>query len=325
LKKRPEIHSRITMMINRDGSPSAITGAVVPETWVADFRKITASLTALNPTWPFKLERGVPRAHATSPGGTDSSSFEMVGVPTLSFRTQSDYPYVHAWHTLYDLYSELVPYTAHQQHSALVTAVVAYGAANLERALPREGVYLGDGLYADIAIGAADAPSHIMTTLDFVNAPLQTANFVRIVEGKNADQRGPRGGGPMGGGPRPEVPPIGKVDVRDGTIAGLIVSDAQKSVAVPSLPLGANAALRHDAAGVLGVSGPNAFYLTLQKRAGLDKRATAIGKTIAGLDLLRSVKKGDAIRSIRIVRVGQAARDFKTDDETFQKLLEGKK
>ena len=322
LKKRPEIHSRITMMINRDGSPSAITGAVVPETWVADFRKITAPLTALNPTWPFKLERGVPRAHATSPAGTDSSSFEMVGVPTLSFRTQSDYPYVHAWHTLYDLYSELVPYTAHQQHSALVTAVVAYGAANLDKPLSREGVYLADGLYADIAIGAADAPSHIMTTLDFVNAPLQTANFVRIVEGKNAGQRGPRGGGPMGGGPRPEVPPIGKVDVRDGTIAGLVVSEAQKSVAIPSLPLAANPALKHDAAGVLGVSGPNAFILTLQKRAGLDKKATAIGKTIAGLDLLRSVKKGDAIRSIRIVRVGQAARDFKTDDEAFRKLLE---
>jgi len=37
------------------------------------------------------------------------------------------------------------------------------------------------------------------------------------------------------------------------------------------------------------------------------------------------VKKGDAIRSIRIVRAGQAARDFKTDDESFQKLLETKK
>jgi hypothetical protein len=251
-----------------------------------------------------------------------------MSVPTLSFRTQSDYVYTHAWHTLYDLYSELVPYTAHQQHSALVTAVVAYGAANLERPLPREGVYLADGLYADIALGAADSPVHIMTTLDFVNAPLQTANFVRIVEGKNAGQRGaaggPRGGG-RPGGPRPEIPPIGKVDVRGGLITGLVVSDVQKSVAIPALPLFPNPALRHDAAGVLGVSGPNAFTLTLQKRAGLDAKSTAIGKTIAGLDLLRTVKKGDAIRSIRIVRVGQAARDFKTDDEAFEKLLEAKK
>jgi hypothetical protein len=332
LKNHPGIADKISMMINRDGSPSAITGASVPETWLADFRRITAPLAALNPKWPFKLERGVPRAHATSPGGTDSSSFEMESVPTLRFTTQSDYNYNHAWHTLYDLYSELVPYTEHQRHSALVTAVVAYGAANLDRPLTREGVYLADGLYADLAIGTAEAPIHIMTSLDFVNAPLQTANFVRIVEGKGA-QRGPGGGpgagmrpgGPPGGGPRPEIPPIGKVDLRDGVVAGIVVSDIQKTVAIPGLPLTPNAVIKHDGAGILGVSGPNAFHLTLRKRAGLDKTATAIGKTIAGLDLLKTVKKGDAIRSIRIVRVGAAARDFKTDDEAFKKLLDTKK
>ncbi len=329
LKNHPGIAAKIMMMINRDSSPSAITGAVVPETWQSDFKRITAPLVALNPNWPFKLERGVPRAHATSPGGTDSSSFEMEAVPTLRFQTQTDYPYNHAWHTLADLYSELVPYTAQQQESALVTAVVAYGAANLDRPLPREGVYLADGLYADIALGSAEAPVHIMTSLDFVNAPLQTANFVRIVEGKGGGPRGPgmgpRGGGPPGAGPRPEIPPIGQVDLRDGLIVGLVVSDVQKSVAVPKLPPAGNPALKNDAAGVLGVSGPNTFYLTLRKRPGLDKTATAIGRTIAGLDLLKTVKKGEAIRSIRIVRVGQAARDFKTDDEAFKKLLEPKR
>ena len=34
LKKHPELHGKIVMMINRDGSPSAITGATVPETLV---------------------------------------------------------------------------------------------------------------------------------------------------------------------------------------------------------------------------------------------------------------------------------------------------
>ena len=329
VKNRPGIAPKIVMMVNRDGSPSAITGAGVPETWFPDFKTITAPLAALNPKWPFKLERAVPRAHATSPGGSDHTSFEMEGVPTLRFQTQTDYRYQHAWHTLADLYSELVPYTAHQQHSALVTAVVAYGVANLAKPLTRDGVYLADGLYADITLGTAEAPYHIMTTLDFLNAPLQTANFVRIVEGKGGAAQGPRGGmgpgGPPGAGPRPEIPPIGKVDLRDGVIAGLIVSDVQKSVAVPNLPIAPNAALKHDGAGVLGVSGPNAFHLTLKKRPGLDKTATALGKTVAGLDLLKTVKKGDAIRSIRIVRVGQAARDFKTDDEAFKKLLEPSK
>ncbi len=335
LKNHPDIHSKIMMMINRDGSPSAITGASVPEAWYADFQKITAPLIKLNAKWPFKLERGVPRAHATSPGGTDSSSFEMQSVPTLGFRTQSDYSYNHAWHTLYDLYSELVPYTEHQQHSALVTAVVVYGAANIDRPLPREGVYLADGLYAEIAIGSSEAPIRFMAALDYVNAPLQTANFIRIVEGQSSGQRG-AGRGPAGppagargmrgpGGQRPEIPPIGKVDVRDRQIIGLVTSEVQKSVAIPILPMTANAALKHDSAGILGVSAPNVFYLTLRKNSGLDKKSTAIGKAIAGLDLLPAVKKGDAIRSIRILRVGQAARDFKTDDEAFKKLLEAAK
>ena len=72
---------------------------------------------------------------------------------------------------------------------------------------------------------------------------------------------------------------------------------------------------------MLALSGPNAFTLTLQKNAALDAKSTAIGRVIAGLDLLPQLKKGDAIRSIRITRVGQAARDFKTDDAAFQKLL----
>jgi hypothetical protein len=46
---------------------------------------------------------------------------------------------------------------------------------------------------------------------------------------------------------------------------------------------------------------------------------------IAGKDQLAGLKKGDAIRSIRITRVGQAARDFRTDDEAFGKLMGAKK
>ena len=98
--------------------------------------------------------------------------------------------------------------------------------------------------------------------------------------------------------------------MKDGLISALIVSDVQKTVAIPSLPRATNAALKHDAVGILGVSGPNGFYLTLQKNPGLDKKYTAIGKVIAGLDQLQDVKTGDAVRSIRITRVGQAARDF---------------
>jgi carboxypeptidase Q len=344
LKRHPELQAKILMMINRDGSPSAITGATVPETWYDDFQVITAPLANLNPKWPFKLVRGLPRAHATSPGGTDSSSFEMQSIPTLNFANTSarpgpdgkeipSYPYPFAWHTTNDLYSELVPYTEHQQHSALVTAVVAYGVANLDRPLTRAGVYLADGLYAALTIGSGENTRQIMTTLDYVNAPLATANFIRIAEGKNPPSGG-RGGGPppgMGfGGPGgrggPEPAPIGRIlDVTGGLASMQIVSETQKSVAVVKLPKTINAALKHDAAGILGLSGPNTFYLTLQKKPGLNRKSPALGSVIAGLSNLKELRKGDTIRSIRITRVGQAARDFKTDDEAFKKLMEVKK
>lgn len=332
LKKHPELQPKIVMMINRDGSPSAITGATVPETWYADFEKITAPLTNLNPRWPFKLQKGLPRAHATSPGGTDSSSFEMMSVPTLNLATTTarpgpegkdvNYTYPYAWHTLNDLYSELVPYTEHQQESALMTAVVAYGVANLDKPLIRDGVYLADGLYASITVGAGDAQKQIMTTLDYVNAPVQVANFIRIIEGNTPPAAGGRGGGGGGRGGQAEGPPIGKIDVVKGQIQGVISSPTQKAVAVPSLPRATNAVLKHDTMGVVGVSAPNAFYITIEKNTGLDKKYTAIGKVVAGLGALKDIKKADPIRNIRITRVGQAARDFKTDDAAFKKLVE---
>ena len=38
--------------------------------------------------------------------------------------------------------------------------------------------------------------------------------------------------------------------------------------------------------------------------------------------MLPELKATDAIRNVRIVRVGQAARDFKTDDDAFKALME---
>ena len=54
-----------------------------------------------------------------------------------------------------------------------------------------------------------------MTTLDFENAPLATANFVRIAEGKAPQPGGGRGGrlrawAAVVGRPRAEAPPIGR-------------------------------------------------------------------------------------------------------------------
>jgi len=290
LADHPELHDDIVVMINRDGSPSAITGAVVPPGWYDDFQKITAPLAELNPRWPFTVEEN------PYPG------------------QETDYSYMRAWHTLYDLYSELVPYTEHQEHSALVTAVVAYGIANLDQPLTRDGVYLPDGLFADIITASG---ARVITSLDYENAPLQVANFIRIVEG-NAGPPSGRFGGPRG------ATAVGRIIEPGGGMVNAVVESAiQESMMEADLPLTSNPAVKHDGPGVFGVSGPNTFYLTQGADPALDGRFTALGRVVAGLEKVAEMAAGDEIRRIRILRSGQAALDFATDDASFQRLLAG--
>ncbi|HSK08444.1 MAG TPA: M20/M25/M40 family metallo-hydrolase, partial [Vicinamibacterales bacterium] len=336
LKNRPGIDSKVVMMVNRDGSPSAITGVSVPAAWHADFEKITTPLATLNPKWPFKLVRNdYPSAMPLTPGGSDHSSFQMRGIPTLNVQTTSARPgtngekeinfdYRYVWHTTNDLYDQLVPYTEHQEHSALATAVIAYGVANLDKPLSREGVYLPDGLYADITMGTPSAPKRVMASIDFVNAPVHAANFVRLFEGgqpgaATAPARPPAAALAAMGQRPPQIPPVGQVvDTRNGRLSAVVTSDVAKSVAVKSLPKRTAGTLKQDAPGVLALASPNAFYLTTGAKGG---SGVAIGRVIAGLGVLPEIRKDDEIRSVRIIRVGQAAREFKTDDAAFKELL----
>jgi peptidylprolyl isomerase len=121
-------------------------------------------------------------------------------------------------------------------------------------------------------------------------------------------------------------PPIGRiVDLSGGAAYAVIASAVQKSAAGYPSPKERNAILKHDAAGVLGLSYENRFYLTLKAKPGFDTKYPAVGRMIAGADVLKKLAKDDAVRSVRIIRVGQAAKDFKTDNEAFKKLLEAVK
>lgn len=85
-----------------------------------------------------------------------------------------------------------------------------------------------------------------------------------------------------------------------------------------------NTVMKHDAPGVLGMTGQNQFYLTLKPRPDLELKNPVIGKVIAGSSVLEKLTRDDAIRSIRIVRVGKTATDFKTDTVSFQNLVQEK-
>lgn len=135
---------KISNMINRDGGPTVPTGVSVPEAMRQDFEEICAPLDAINPDFPFVISEREPREKPAKAWGTDSGPFAVEGVPTIGFDNQDtkgyNFSYREIWHTERDLYNKSIP--EYQEHAAIVTAVVAYGIANLDHLLSRDGYYI---------------------------------------------------------------------------------------------------------------------------------------------------------------------------------------
>ncbi|MBQ9172278.1 MAG: M20/M25/M40 family metallo-hydrolase [Bacteroidales bacterium] len=136
---------KISNYFNRDGGPLAATSITVPPAMYDDFVKACEPLFDYNPAIPFKVNKrnGEPAARPTRAGGSDHAYFQMNGMPAISFSESDifgyDFIYRDIWHTEDDLYDKLIP--EYMEHSAVVQAVTAYGLANLNHLLSREGLY----------------------------------------------------------------------------------------------------------------------------------------------------------------------------------------
>ena len=136
---------KISNYFNRDYTPFVPMGITVPEAMYDDFASVCASLQSVNPDFPFTVEKrqGKPRPRPTSAGGSDHAYFAMNGVPTLGFNCRDpkgyDFDYNEIWHTERDTYNKSIP--EYQDHTAICTAVVLYGLANLDHVLDRTGLY----------------------------------------------------------------------------------------------------------------------------------------------------------------------------------------
>ena len=136
---------KISNYFNRDGGPTVASGLTVPEAMYEDFVKVCKPLNSINPDFPFKLtKRSAPaRPKPVTAGGSDHAYFAMNGVPALSFETPDskgyNFAYGEIWHTERDNYDKSIK--DYQEHTAVVTAVVVYGLANLDHLLSREGLY----------------------------------------------------------------------------------------------------------------------------------------------------------------------------------------
>lgn len=174
---------------------------------------------------------------------------------------------------------------------------------------------LDDGLYARIVTERGD----IVVELTYKKTPLTVRNFVGLAEGSIEHTRA-------------ESDPF-----YDGLTFHRVVDDFVIQGGDPkgdgtggpgySFPDEIDSSLTHSEAGVLSManSGPDSngsqFFITLDATPWLDGMHTVFGEVVRGMDVVRSIQPGDKIETIDIIRVGEEARSFETDQAAFDQSL----
>jgi FKBP-type peptidyl-prolyl cis-trans isomerase len=198
---------------------------------------------------------------------------------------------------------------------------IAFAALAVLAVLPAaaQSTTLPDGLYAEITTERGT----IVCQLEYQKAPMTVSNFVGLAEGtlKANGKTGHKyydgltfhrvdpgyviqGGDPQGdgrGGPGYEFPNETRPD------------------------------LKHDAPGVLAMAnaGPDTngsqFYITMKVVPQLDGGYSIFGRVVQGMDVVKAVKPGDHMITVRIRRVGSAAGAFTVSQKSFDALVAERK
>jgi len=195
---------------------------------------------------------------------------------------------------------------------ALVASSWSLPAAAIAAPLPGSVAALPDGLYAEIV-----TPRGLITAeLFYQQAPLTVVNFTGLAEGK----LGPKKGTPFFNGLKfHRVVPNFVVQGGDPLGTG-------EGGPGYSFPDEFRPGLRHDAAGVLSMAndGPDTngsqFFLTLAPVNRLNYLHTVFGRTVRGVEVLPQIQQGDTM-TVKILRLGAAAKAFRADDATFAILV----
>jgi carboxypeptidase Q len=139
IKAHPEEMKLISACIVHDGGTNYVSGINATETLAPVFDTVFSRARTLDEQLPFTVRKvgGLPRGI-----GSDHDSFLAQGVPGFfwnqSRTSDKGQAYSHEHHTQHDLYGAAIP--EFQRHSATVIALGAWGLANLDGLLPRDGI-----------------------------------------------------------------------------------------------------------------------------------------------------------------------------------------
>jgi cyclophilin family peptidyl-prolyl cis-trans isomerase len=175
---------------------------------------------------------------------------------------------------------------------------------------------LDPGLYAEVLT----AKGRIVISLAFDRVPMTVANFVGLAEGTIRNQAFPQGTPYYDGATFHRVAP-GHVVQAGGDPASDVASTPGYSI-----PNEIHPDLSNGREGMVGMvnSGPHTgkaeFYITLCDRSYLDGDYAVFGEVVEGLDVVRTLERGDVIESLRIIRVGTEVLAFRPTTESFRQM-----
>jgi peptidylprolyl isomerase len=178
---------------------------------------------------------------------------------------------------------------------------------------------LKNGMYARFDTSKGE----ILCSLEFEKTPLTVANFVGLAEGTKE-----LGGGPGTTGHK----------FYDGLTFHRVIPDFMIQGGCPlgtgtggpgyTFPDEIDPSLKHTGPGVLSMAnaGPGTngsqFFITHVATPWLDGKHTVFGHVVKGQDVVDKIEGGDTINTISIIRVGDKATEFKSDQAAFDALLD---
>ncbi len=170
----------------------------------------------------------------------------------------------------------------------------------LNKNLPKE-----HGLYAKMITNKGN----ILLFLEYEKTPLTVANFVGLAEGKIKNEAKKEGEAYYNGILFHRV--IDNFMIQGGDPTGTGRGGPGYKFKDEFHP-----DLKHDKAGILSMANAGAgtngsqFFITHKETPWLDNRHSVFGHVFEGQDVVNSIKQGDTILEVKILRVGKNAKKF---------------